>query len=415
VLFACSAAAAAAAIERGLPPSTTAVLTIDIKQLLHAPAVKQHGLAPLRQALQNTDSIRAALTALGLDPLGDLDRLTIALVKEGKKDESLLILRGRFDTARFHLAAKHLAKEYGDRIAAHKTDGLKYYSVVASDKHGSLTVATALVGANKDALLNVEKMGSLLDPIGGFCVTLADKNTLIAASSEELLKGTCKRIAGKDSVSLNKPMRHLLTEMDGKQTIVFALRSSCSAAGMTLPSSRYLEHPPQYIPPSPPFPLPRELASQEAAAAADSGEAQETDAFKLPPPLFEKLETPPRVPPLPPPPPLPEPSSSEARQSPPRELSGSITLADDFKLRCALRTASNRDAKEMMKDFDDLRLRMGGLAILLAGSNKHYAFLKEIPNSFLAVRKGRIILVEGHLSAETLAKLFGVKINVKSR
>src|SRR5262245_61866862 len=39
-------------------------------------------------------------------------------------------------------------------------------------------------------------------------------------------------------------------------------------SGMTLPSGRYLEHPPQYFPPSPPFPLPRELASQERAAAA---------------------------------------------------------------------------------------------------------------------------------------------------
>jgi hypothetical protein len=38
--------------------------------------------------------------------------------------------------------------------------------------------------------------------------------------------------------------------------------------GMTLPSPRYLEHPPQYIPPSPPFPLTRELAGQEATAAA---------------------------------------------------------------------------------------------------------------------------------------------------
>jgi hypothetical protein len=35
-------------------------------------------------------------------------------------------------------------------------------------------------------------------------------------------------------------------------------------AGMTLPSPRYLEHPPQYFAPSPPFPLPRELAAQEA-------------------------------------------------------------------------------------------------------------------------------------------------------
>jgi hypothetical protein len=33
--------------------------------------------------------------------------------------------------------------------------------------------------------------------------------------------------------------------------------------GMTLPSPRYLEHYPQYFPPDPAFPLPRELASQE--------------------------------------------------------------------------------------------------------------------------------------------------------
>src|SRR6516225_4362722 len=39
-------------------------------------------------------------------------------------------------------------------------------------------------------------------------------------------------------------------------------------AGMTLPSPHYLEHPPQYFPPSPPYPLPRELATQEATYAA---------------------------------------------------------------------------------------------------------------------------------------------------
>jgi hypothetical protein len=37
---------------------------------------------------------------------------------------------------------------------------------------------------------------------------------------------------------------------------------------MTLPSPNYLKHPPQYIPPSPPYPLPRELATLEEAAAA---------------------------------------------------------------------------------------------------------------------------------------------------
>ena len=65
-------------------------------------------------------------------------------------------------------------------------------------------------------------------------MTLADKNTLIVASSEELLKGACHRIAGKGGDSLNKSMRRLLEELDGKQTIVFALRPT----GPTMDTSR---------------------------------------------------------------------------------------------------------------------------------------------------------------------------------
>jgi hypothetical protein len=40
--------------------------------------------------------------------------------------------------------------------------------------------------------------------------------------------------------------------------------------GMTLPSGHYLDYGrlPQYIPESPPFPLPRELAQQQAIAAS---------------------------------------------------------------------------------------------------------------------------------------------------
>ncbi|HKI38395.1 MAG TPA: hypothetical protein VKA46_41480 [Gemmataceae bacterium] len=38
-------------------------------------------------------------------------------------------------------------------------------------------------------------------------------------------------------------------------------------AGLTLPSPHYLEHPPQYIPRSGPFPFPNEEATQEAISA----------------------------------------------------------------------------------------------------------------------------------------------------
>jgi hypothetical protein len=64
---------------------------------------------------------------------------------------------------------------------------------------------------------------------------------------------------------------------------LLALGTGCQTwvAGMTLPSGHYLEHPPQYIPPSPPYPLARELGRQnETAAAVPPGE----EALPLPVP-----------------------------------------------------------------------------------------------------------------------------------
>lgn len=51
---------------------------------------------------------------------------------------------------------------------------------------------------------------------------------------------------------------------------ILAAGTGCQTwvAGMTLPSGHYLEHPPQYIPPSPPYPLARELAQQNETAVA---------------------------------------------------------------------------------------------------------------------------------------------------
>jgi hypothetical protein len=74
--------------------------------------------------------------------------------------------------------------------------------------------------------------------------------------------------------------------------------------GMTLPSPRYLQHPPQYFPPSPAFPLTRELAAQEAVAASTT-----PGVAPLPPPVVPPPVPPPQaVPPVPPVPPVPAPA-----------------------------------------------------------------------------------------------------------
>ena len=50
-------------------------------------------------------------------------------------------------------------------------------------------------------------------------------------------------------------------------TLLAGCQTWVPVAGLTLPSGHYLNHPPQYIPPSPDFPLNRELATLEDAAA----------------------------------------------------------------------------------------------------------------------------------------------------
>jgi hypothetical protein len=73
-------------------------------------------------------------------------------------------------------------------------------------------------------------------------------------------------------------------------------------SGLTLPSGFYLQHAPQYFAPSPPFPLSRELASQEATAAAALAGAAPGAAVPLPAPVPAAGPAGPPVP-LPPPPP----------------------------------------------------------------------------------------------------------------
>jgi hypothetical protein len=77
-------------------------------------------------------------------------------------------------------------------------------------------------------------------------------------------------------------------------------------AALTLPSPHYLEHPPQYFPPSPAFPLTREAATQEAISARVAGPGAFAAPAQLPPPVPGAPAAPP-PPPAPLPPPVPGP------------------------------------------------------------------------------------------------------------
>jgi hypothetical protein len=108
--------------------------------------------------------------------------------------------------------------------------------------------------------------------------------------------------------------KHGLAGMLAGVGLALATLSGCQTwtSGMTLPSGRYLQHPPQFFAPSPAFPLARELASQERAhaAALDAGVGNGGlggTVQPLPPPVPPAPLPPGGEPvvPLPPPPPPP--------------------------------------------------------------------------------------------------------------
>jgi hypothetical protein len=76
-----------------------------------------------------------------------------------------------------------------------------------------------------------------------------------------------------------------------------ALGGATFTPGMTLPSPQYLQHQPQYFPPDPQFPLPRELASQTLPPQAIPQPAMPQQPFPFPSSQMVPSLPPPTIPP----------------------------------------------------------------------------------------------------------------------
>jgi hypothetical protein len=322
-------AAPAAEIDRCLPDDTVAVLSVNVKQLLHAPLFKKHAAKRLEQACQHP-AVRAALDGLGLNPLKDVDRVTAACTGDEAR-YLVVVCRGRFDTAKFHAYLRKAARDDGERVKLRKAGEWKCYEVVAPGKHGSLLLGSG-VNSSGAPTFAWKQTGSLCDMLGTTYVALADKNTLVLATSLDGLSAACAR-----ATAASEPARGtgLKKYIDPKQTVCFAAHGSL-------------------------------LQAKPAGEAA--GEEQQ--------------EAGPQV----------------------ESISGALTVSDGVRLRCALTAGDADGAREMMKALTDLRTRAAGMAAVLAGNQKKYAFLKEVPKAFDATRKGATVVVEGRLSPELLEK-----------
>jgi hypothetical protein len=180
--------APAAPPERYFPDATEVVVTINVRQLLQSPLIQKE-LGRARQELARHKEIQQTLDALGFDPFKDLDTLRLAGAGIADPDRALLVLEGRFDTAKFQSKANEVARAKGEFLKIHDEGGRPIYETNLPRQSKPLFVA------------------------------VLDSTTLIASFKKSYIIDTLDIEVGKKTSTLRSNLRELLGKADPQQSV----------------------------------------------------------------------------------------------------------------------------------------------------------------------------------------------------
>jgi len=102
-------------IDPVLPAETESVMAVNMRQIVDANLVKKYVLGQLKQAMAGNDAAKQ-LQELGLDPLKDIDRLTVGSWGDGEDANAVFVVRGKFDLEKMFAAAEAKARTDADKV-----------------------------------------------------------------------------------------------------------------------------------------------------------------------------------------------------------------------------------------------------------------------------------------------------------
>jgi hypothetical protein len=135
-------AARGADVDPYAPADSEWVLRLNVKQLAAAPVVVKYAAEQLRAGLRAEAALLAPLTALGIDPLKDVESFTAAGSGLPEDRQALLVARGGFDAARLRATADALVKQQPTIWKALKEGDLTVYEL--SDRSGKVLAYLAV-------------------------------------------------------------------------------------------------------------------------------------------------------------------------------------------------------------------------------------------------------------------------------
>lgn len=201
-----AAPARAADLDPLLPAETESVVYVNVRQVLDSDVVKKFALGQIKQALQGNDA-QKMLKDLGLDPLKDIDKVTLG--QWGTADEMNVfgIINGKFNPEKLFAAAAEHAKAKSDELAIVE-DG-KYKLIKFTPKNAQSDKPVYASVANEKAI-----------------VVGTDKKVVVAAltASEKGAKS-----------ALKKDLAALVLKQDEKASMFMCALVEGKADGLQLP------------------------------------------------------------------------------------------------------------------------------------------------------------------------------------
>jgi hypothetical protein len=191
-----SASARAADPDPLLPKETTGIMYFNFRQALESDMAKKYVLEQAKQAMEGEEA-QKVLKALNLNPLTDVDRLTVGFWGKGGDDMNFVgVLRGKFDPEKLFKAIEAESKKNPDKV-----------KLVKSGKY------TLVKGENENPQPGQPKE---------FYGAVADEKTIVLGSNEKNVVNTLGRAeAGTSKAELSKEMTQLMIKMDEKATMYF--------------------------------------------------------------------------------------------------------------------------------------------------------------------------------------------------
>jgi hypothetical protein len=161
------------------------VVSVNIRQILGSGLAKKYALDPIKNVLQSDQNAQKVITATGLDPLKDLDSITVSGANL-KPPQALIVVRGRFDA---------------EKINAAMADQAKKEKTLKSSKEGALTVWQA------------EKDGQTL------FATVASKGTMLMSLDKDNL---VKAATGVGTGKIGGELKTAIGKLTGKESMWLA-------------------------------------------------------------------------------------------------------------------------------------------------------------------------------------------------